>query len=55
MTNEAKLLEMLPEELKGAYKPVLSCEEPEVEIIVKAADKISARVCFPEPSGPEIR
>ncbi|MBR6522062.1 MAG: 5'-deoxynucleotidase [Oscillospiraceae bacterium] len=41
---EAKLLEMLPEELQGAYKPVLSCEDPEVEIIVKAADKISAYI-----------
>lgn len=41
---EAKLLEMLPEELQGAYKPVLSCDDPEVESIVKAADKISAYI-----------
>lgn len=41
---EAKLLEMLPEELQGAYKPVLSCDDPEVEAIVKAADKISAYI-----------
>ncbi len=41
---EAKLLEMLPQELQGAYKPVLSCDAPEVEAIVKAADKISAYI-----------
>jgi len=41
---EAKLLEMLPDELQGAYKPVLSCEDREVEELVKAADKISAYI-----------
>ena len=41
---EEKLLEMLPEELKGAYKPVLSCEDREVEELVKAADKLSAYI-----------
>lgn len=41
---EAKLLEMLPEELQGAYKPVLSCDDSEVEAIVKAADKLSAYI-----------
>lgn len=41
---EAKLLEMLPNELQGAYKPVLSCEDREVEELVKAADKLSAYI-----------
>ena len=41
---EAKLLEMLPEELQGAYRPVLSCDDSEVEAIVKAADKLSAYI-----------
>lgn len=40
----AKLLEMLPDELKEAYKPVLNCEDRETEEIVKAADKISAYI-----------
>ena len=42
--EEEKLLEMLPEELKEAYKPVLNCEDGETEEIVKAADKISAYI-----------
>ena len=37
-----RIVGTLPEELQGAYKPVLSCDDPEVEAIVKAADKISA-------------
>lgn len=41
---EAKLLEMLPDELQPAYKSVLSCEDGEVEAIVKAADKLSAYI-----------
>ena len=41
---EAKLLEMLPDELQAAYKPVLSCEDREVEELVKAADKLSAYI-----------
>ena len=41
---EAKLLEMLPDELQRAYKPVLSCEDREVEELVKAADKLSAYI-----------
>ena len=41
---EAKLLEMLPDELQSAYKPVLSCEDREVEELVKAADKLSAYI-----------
>ena len=39
-----KLLEMLTDELKKAYKPVLNCEDGETEEIVKAADKISAYI-----------
>lgn len=41
---EAKLLEMLPDELQRAYKPVLSCEDRGVEELVKAADKLSAYI-----------
>ncbi len=39
-----KLLDMLPEELRGAYAPVLTQVEPEVERLVKAADKLSAYI-----------
>ena len=41
---EARLLEMLPDELQAAYRPVLSCEDREVAEIVKAADKLSAYI-----------
>ena len=41
---EGKLLAMLPEELRGAYAPVLTDVDPEVERLVKAADKLSAYV-----------
>ena len=39
-----KLLAMLPEELRGAYAPVLLCEDPGVLELVKAADKLSAYI-----------
>ena len=39
-----KLLAMLPEELRGAYAPVLQPEDPEIELLVKAADKLSAYI-----------
>ena len=39
---EGKLLGMLPPELQGAYAPVLTAVDPEVERLVKAADKLSA-------------
>ena len=37
-----RLLEMLPEELRGQYAPLLQPEEGEVRALVKAADKLSA-------------
>ena len=41
---ERKLLAMLPEELRGAYAPVLTAVDPEVARLVKAADKLSAYI-----------
>ena len=41
---ERKLLAMLPEELRGAYAPVLTDVDPEVHKLVKAADKLSAYI-----------
>ena len=47
-----KLLSMLPDSLQGAYRPVLSEEEAEVTLLVKAADKLSAYVkCVEELKG----
>ncbi len=44
-----KLLGMLPEELRGAYEPLLREEDQEVRRIVKAADKLSAYIkCLEE-------
>ena len=40
----AKLLEMLPEQLRGAYAPLLNGGEGEVQQLVKAADKLSAYI-----------
>ena len=37
-----RLLHMLPEELRGEYAALLQPEDPEVEALVKAADKLSA-------------
>lgn len=37
-----KLLGMLPEELRGAYEPLLREEDGEVRNLVKAADKLAA-------------
>ncbi len=39
-----KLLQMLPEELKGVYAPLVSEADGEIRAIVKAADKISAYI-----------
>ena len=39
-----KLLAMLPGELQGSYEPLLMESDPEVEKIVKAADKLSAYI-----------
>jgi len=41
---EAKLLAMLPEELRRAYAPVLTEVDPEIHRLVKAADKLSAHI-----------
>ena len=41
---EHKLLNMLPEELRGVYTPILTVEDPEIEALVKAADKLSAYI-----------
>lgn len=41
---ERKLLAMLPQELRGAYAPVLTDVDPEVGRLVKAADKLSAYI-----------
>ena len=35
---------MLPEELRGVYAPILTVEDPEIEALVKAADKLSAYI-----------
>ena len=44
-----KLLGMLPQELQAAYAPVLTEVDPEVERLVKAADKLSAHIkCLEE-------
>ncbi|MCD7946172.1 MAG: 5'-deoxynucleotidase [Clostridiales bacterium] len=37
-----RLLSMLPEELRGQFQPLLQPTDPEVEAVVKAADKLSA-------------
>ena len=39
-----KLLELLPEELRAGYRPLLFESDPEVRVIVKAADKLSAYI-----------
>ena len=41
---EQELLNMLPEELRGVYAPILTVEDPEIEALVKAADKLSAYI-----------
>ena len=41
---ERKLLELLPPELRGVYKPILTPRDPEILRLVKAADKLSAYI-----------
>ena len=41
---ERKLVDMLPEELRSIYGPVLTDIPAEIETIVKAADKLSAYI-----------
>ena len=44
-----KLLALLPEELAKSYRPLLTESEPDVAVIVKAADKLSAYIkCIEE-------
>ena len=47
--SSQKLLSMLPAELQTGYAPLLHESEPDVHIIVKAADKLSAYIkCLEE-------
>ena len=47
-----KLLGMLPEEMQGAYAPLLHGEDGETHKIVKAADKLSAYIkCVEEENA----
>lgn len=39
---EQRLLSMLPEELRGDYEPILTIADPEIQKLVKGADKLSA-------------
>ncbi|MBQ9648507.1 MAG: 5'-deoxynucleotidase [Oscillospiraceae bacterium] len=44
-----KLLSLLPEELRGTYRPILYSEDAEMHRLVKAADKLSAYIkCLEE-------
>ncbi len=44
-----KLLDMLPEQMRPAYTPLLSPEDPDMKPIVQAADKLSAYIkCIEE-------
>ena len=46
---ERKLLDMLPPELRPAYEDLLRPADPEVETLVKAADKLAAHIkCLEE-------
>ena len=46
---ERKLLDMLPPELRPAYEALLRPADPEVETLVKAADKLAAHIkCLEE-------
>ncbi|MEG1657777.1 MAG: 5'-deoxynucleotidase [Oscillibacter sp.] len=39
-----KLLHLLPPELQGVYGPILGESDPEIALLVKAADKLSAYI-----------
>ena len=41
---EQRLVDMLPEELRGAYGDILSVVDEDIEKLVKAADKLSAYI-----------
>ena len=41
---EQRLVELLPEEFRGVYGPIVSNADPEIGKLVKAADKLSAHI-----------
>ena len=41
---ERRLVELLPEEFRGVYGPIVSNADPEIGKLVKAADKLSAHI-----------
>ena len=44
-----RLIQMLPEQLQSFYEPVILESDPEIALIVKAADKLSAYIkCIEE-------
>ena len=46
---EDKLIAMLPEDLRAVYRPIISCDDSQLERYVKAADKLSALIkCIEE-------
>ena len=46
---EGKLVDFLPEELRGVYRPILTAADEDTEQLVKAADKLSAHIkCLEE-------
>ena len=55
---ERKLTDMLPQKLRGAYEELLQPVDEEIELLVKAADKLSAWIkCIEEmkAGNPEFR
>ena len=40
----AKILDALPADLKPDYQPILTCDDSELKVLVKAADKIAAYI-----------
>ncbi len=46
------MIDLLPEELRGDYAPYLLHPDPELEAVVKAADKLSALIkCMEEKNS----
>ena len=47
-----KLLEKLPEDIRGVYEKILFCEDEKINKLVKAADKLSAYIkCIEEENA----
>ena len=43
------LLQLLPEDLREEYRPLMECKDPEIKELVKAADKLAAYIkCIEE-------